>query len=102
MTQKLTEVGKQSLKVAKLIDGGKSTVAEMQEHNANVYKKIREYKTIMHGQEVTVKVYDYIDPEKQSDDEYTKHVTAQKISADTRALNETGWVADNPDYDTPF
>jgi creatinine amidohydrolase/Fe(II)-dependent formamide hydrolase-like protein len=81
------------------VDGGKATVEEMLEHNANTYKKIREYKTILHGQEVTVKVYDYIEPEKRSYDTLAKHVTAQQISADTRSINESGWVPENTNYE---
>jgi hypothetical protein len=91
-----------NIKVSKHVDGGESTVAEMQEHNANTYKKVREYKTILHGQEVTVKVYDYIEPEKRSYDALAKHITAQQISAETKSLSETGWPEENPDHNTYF
>ena len=73
------------------LDGGEATVREMQEHNKRMYKQVREYKTILHGQEVTVRVFDYINPAKQSYDSDAKITTARYISEQARAINETGF-----------
>ena len=80
------------LMLNRVVDGGEATLEEIHKHNKLTYCKVREYETVLHGQSVTVNVYDYIDPERRSYDHDTRHLAMQKLADDMRHDRETGWV----------